>query len=569
MPASVMKVSIDGQDLSEFSEDAILESVEVRQALNEHWWCDIQCRQTSDKRFPIEDSLGKDLQVTGEDEEGEQVVLFDGFILEAELDYEMSGSFTASIRGVTRSYNMDLTPRQAYYRQASLSDVANKLAGLVGLSVDLIYTPKSPPLTYTQWGETDFEFLKRLADDHECWLRPTAQGIQIFNAFQDEGTTAVWRGEEGLRSFKIKGKLGQPSMNGAHYCRAVMKSRTYAAVQDSAEFLDGAGPMVDAVKQASQDKLPAGYIHQRVRVVTQDDYEKLLKKESRRAIGSKIVGYGASRNEDLLPGDLISIEGSLDAQGSYGLIHVVHRWTTTGYMNEFQCTPWKTYTNPEPPGKRNPSGPAPSPSVNQSLQVVNQSVQVNQTVQQVVNQYIQQVVPQTGASGLACARVVDNVDPSKAGRVQVQYPWQEDSQTIWARTMTPHAGSDRGFYFIPEIGDEVVVGFEGGDPEQPIVIGSIWNGADSPPTEDFWGGEYANNDCKRIVTKSGHRITIVDKEGKETISLATPKHVKMMMTESSNETGDAMFSLHCDGDIVLTAGGRIHMKSAYYSREVG
>ena len=62
---------------------------------------------------------------------------------------------------------------------------------------------------------------------------------------------------------------------------------------------------------------------------------------------------------------------------------------------------------------------------------------------------------------------------------------------------------------------------------------------------------------------------IVDKDGKETISLATPKHVKVMLTESSNETGGPTLSLHSDGDIVITAGGRIHLQSAFYSREVG
>ena len=60
-----------------------------------------------------------------------------------------------------------------------------------------------------------------------------------------------------------------------------------------------------------------------------------------------------------------------------------------------------------------------------------------------------------------------------------------------------------------------------------------------------------------------------DKDGKETISLATPKHVKVMLTESSNESGRATLSLHSDGDIVITAGGRIHLQSAFYSREVG
>ncbi len=51
-----------------------------------------------------------------------------------------------------------------------------------------------------------------------------------------------------------------------------------------------------------------------------------------------------------------------------------------------------------------------------------------------------------------------------------------------------------------------MVTFEDGDPERPVILGCVWNGVDTAPTEDFWGGEYGPNDVKRIVTKSGNRI---------------------------------------------------------------
>ena len=526
MPASFIRIMIDGQVLYDFSPGAILETVEVRQELNDHSWCDLVCRQTVDQRFPVEDSLGKDLQIFGVDDQGNEKKVFDGLILESELEYEVYGTFRVLVRGVTRSYKLDLTPRQAYYRQESLEDVANKLAGLAGLDVSLTYKPREPPYTYVQWGETDFEFLKRLADDHDCWIRPTDNGIEILDTFQEADTKISWRAEDGLRSFKIKGKLGQPSMNGAHYQMSTMQSKVFKEVKEDPDFFDGSSNLADAVKAASADKLDPGYVYQRARVITIDDYEKLLKKESARAIGGKVTGEGSSRNEDLLPGNTLAIEGSLDAQGTYGLTKVVHNWTANGYTNQFSCTMWKNYTSPEPPKMHKWAG----------------------------------IVP---------ARVVANDDPAKLGRVKVQFYWQEESETLWTRTMTPHAGSGRGFYFLPEVGDEVIVAFGDGDPERPAVVGSVWNGVDKAPTEDFWGGEFKDNDCKRIVTKSGHRVQLVDKKGKETISLATPKHIKIAMIENSNENGRATMMLHCDGDIFINAGGRIHMKSAFYSREVG
>jgi uncharacterized protein involved in type VI secretion and phage assembly len=269
-------------------------------------------------------------------------------------------------------------------------------------------------------------------------------------------------------------------------------------------------------------------LHQRSRVVTLDEYKELLKKESVRSIGASVTGVGESLNSELLPGNTVQIEGILDAQGAYGVTHVAHSWDPAGYTNQFTCTPWKNYTSQDTPVMKPWYG----------------------------------VVP---------ARVVEHNDPKKMGRIKVQYFWQDEAPAHWARMMTPHAGSDRGFMFMPEVGDEVVVAFEDGDPERPLVLGCVWNGVDLAPRQEFWGGELEANDVKRIVTKSGHRMQFVDKPGKESIALATPKYLKLSMIENTDETGRSMITLHSEnGDIFLSApNGRIHFVSKYVSKEVG
>ncbi len=521
---SRITIFIDGEQLDDFSEGAILEQVIVRQELNDHWWCEVVCRQTEDQRFPFEDALGKPLKASTFDPSGVEHVAFTGFVLESQLDYEVYGSYTIHLVGVTKSYKLDLTPRQAYYHGKTMEQVITTLTGDASLSAKVLPDP-TQTLSYVQYGETDFEFIKRMVDDAEGWMRPTEDGIEVDDQFQP-GAELQWRGEDdGLISFQAKGRLSQPSMNGAHYDFVKMESKVYSEVQDDAAFYDSLGPLTAAVQSKSAD-LPAGYIAQRSRKPTLDLYEELLKKESRRSMGGAITCQGVSRNLELLPGNEVEIKGVLDANGMYGVTKVIHTWNPDGYSNEFWCTPWKKYTNPKAPQFK--------PWFN--------------------------VVP---------ARVVDNQDPLGLGSVRIQFFWQEDGETSWARMITPHAGADRGFYFVPEIGDEVWVTFEDGDPERPRILGCAWNGQDKAPIEDFWGSDVKPNDVKRIVTKSGHRIAIVDKDGKETISLATPKHVKIMLTESSNESGRATLSLHSDGDIVITAGGRIHLQSAFYSREVG
>ena len=115
------------------------------------------------------------------------------------------------------------------------------------------------------------------------------------------------------------------------------------------------------------------------------------------------------------------------------------------------------------------------------------------------------------------AVVKDNSDPDKLGRVRVNFIWQEDNlMSPWLRLVNVYAGSNMGFYFIPEVGDEVMVGFEGGNAEKPYVIGSMYHGKNKP--EPAWPDK--NNSFKGILTKSKLKIEFDDE--KKTITIETP-----------------------------------------------
>ena len=116
-------------------------------------------------------------------------------------------------------------------------------------------------------------------------------------------------------------------------------------------------------------------------------------------------------------------------------------------------------------------------------------------------------------------RVVENADPLGLGRVRVQMVWQEagSEKTPWIRLLQPHSGSGKGFYFVPEIGEEVLVGFQGGNAEKPYVIGTQYNGKEKSGYAD------KENNIKAVHTRSGHKlvftedesILIIDKSGNE------------------------------------------------------
>ncbi|WP_055446348.1 type VI secretion system Vgr family protein [Lacinutrix mariniflava] len=114
------------------------------------------------------------------------------------------------------------------------------------------------------------------------------------------------------------------------------------------------------------------------------------------------------------------------------------------------------------------------------------------------------------------AVVMENTDPDGLGRIRVQFPWQKDmgEMTPWIRIVTPHAGGDKGFHFIPEIDEEVLIGFEGGNAEHPYMMGSLYNGNGNA---DAFKSDA--NDIKAIKTRSGHTFELNDTNGSESITI--------------------------------------------------
>ncbi|ATW88965.1 hypothetical protein halTADL_2218 [Halohasta litchfieldiae] len=160
-----------------------------------------------------------------------------------------------------------------------------------------------------------------------------------------------------------------------------------------------------------------------------------------------------------------------------------------------------------------------------------------------------------GINGVRIGIVTDNEDPKDLGRVKLRFPWREaDDESYWARIATQMSGKQYGSYFLPEIDDEVLVAFAGGDVHQPFVIGSLWNGNRKPPQKNSDG----NNDIREIVsrqghrvqfddnsddgghlkieTKAGHTITLDDADGKEKVDIRDKSGTNRIRLDSSSDT---------------------------------
>lgn len=242
---------------------------------------------------------------------------------------------------------------------------------------------------------------------------------------------------------------------------------------------------------------------------------------------------GESENMNLVPGTKIKIKepkleggGEID-YGEYVITTIKHKCDyLLNYKNTFTAIPAEAkipaYTNPE-------------------------------------------AVPESPTQS---AVVMDNKDPEKLGRVKVHFFWQEATQTTgWIRVVSAYSGGDRGFFFVPEIGDEVLVGFDAGNAERPYVTGSLYNGSNKPNTA--WPDN--NNSFKGLVTKSGLRLEF--DEGKKITSIDTPAGNKVVISDDEksvtlcDQNGNSVelspdgIKLNSASDIIISANGEIKIEA--------
>ncbi len=161
--------------------------------------------------------------------------------------------------------------------------------------------------------------------------------------------------------------------------------------------------------------------------------------------------------------------------------------------------------------------------------------------------------------GVATAIVTDVNDPMLLGRVKVTFPWLSDSYvTDWARTVQLCAGQDRGGVMLPEVNDEVLVGFEQGDLRRPFVLGELHNGIDKPQLGDDLVDPATGAVRRRgFISKKGHGLVFLDDDGKEGVALFTGDH---QLRIALNKTGTTI-KIDSNGKVEITAAQEVTVKA--------
>lgn len=164
--------------------------------------------------------------------------------------------------------------------------------------------------------------------------------------------------------------------------------------------------------------------------------------------------------------------------------------------------------------------------------------------------------------------VKTNWDKDHPGMVQVEYFMGTEGKNVtgWMPVMASYAFKDCGMYALPEIGSEVVLAFNMGDRNCPIVIGCLWNRKNKLP--DQTAAE--NNTIKRFCTKAGSEIVFNDETDKEKIMIRTPKELEVVIDDENEAIAlqdknrkngisihakDGTIKIYADKNITLEAGG--------------
>ena len=462
-------------------------------------------------------------------------IKFRGIILSASGSRKNS---TYTIDVEARSYEalLDDNPNCKSFEEMTLNDIVNDVIDEYSQDIEAnVDTRFVDPIAYcVQYNETNFQFLQRLAQRYGEWFYNDGNQF-VFGQLQDAGTIELNYPGPDIPDYHVDLKMRHVAFNHVTSSYNAYDSTIKDGLGETQRPYNELGDSVfDAseehfTKQTIQNLHSGGF-------ADQDGRESILnvstKTQARGEKASMLVYSGRTYCSKLKIGSTLGIVDSYISDEKTNAkspntpdMILITELTHAFYANE-------TYSN------RFVGIPAEC-------------------------DYPPYFKTDVYPSAPSCrAEVTDNKDPMNLGRVRVRFDWQtkqdENMMTPWLRIAQPYAGGGKGFSFIPEIGEEVMVDFEGGNAERPYVKGTLYNGIGNP--DGLWLPDgNANNEVKAIRTRNGHTIEIHDQGNdgyiriydneKENYILTFSTDRKLIMLES---TGN--IELYAKNDIIMHAG---------------
>lgn len=471
----------------------------LKQSINEHHYFEI----TLD--IQAVEIYGVEIPEASKDWVGKKVIMdFGGtfFVGVATMvGLHRSGGTHGNIKvtGYSSTFLLESDHTCASWCNKSLSDIVKELTDKAGVQALVNPETKSKLEYECQYEETNFRFIQRLARQYQEWLYYDGQNL-VFGKPQASSTTKLTYGEELSVLDVCSQTLARP-----------IKGSSYHSVND--QTYNGQSPDTAAgqntLGQAAFDSSLALFTAPAVqraepRITNKGELDAYFqrKQQSDSAASSFITGESDCRI--LMVGSIIDVHTAIhtgigihvkNSIGTYIITEITHvAGMGDSYQNYFTALPSSIPTLPCP------DVPLPVAHTQQAV-------------------------------------VVSNEDPKKLGRVQVKMNWQTGPmQTSWIRVLTPDAGTsdkvatNRGFVFIPEKGDQVMVAFRYDDPNRPFVLGSLFHGKSGT-------GGGSSNKTKSLTTRSGCSITLDDEKG--SVTIADPTGSTIILNGDNTITIDA------------------------------
>lgn len=449
--------------------------------------------------------------------------IFKGIITEIGMDGERGVSGTIHYRGCSPTILLESGKTMDSFMDYTLSAIVGEVMKNYGNGVEIVNKPLfNEQIPYVQMHEeTGYEFLRRIAYQYGEWFYYDGQKLHFGNPQKDKNETVTYDVDLEKVSF---GSCVTPFHYSRHDYMAEDDRPLYA--DDSASVNGINTYLANAISTSESVYQSPTTLYNKAVVGHPVHMNRLLEFEKGRDTASLVWLKGKSKTCRVRIGEPIAVKipaSMCDRRdlGQYRVMSVIHEVDKNGvYSNTFEGIPASM-----------------------------ERIPVNNVV-----------IPEAHPM---LAKVISNADPENQGRVQVQFVWQEeqDKTTNWIRVRSLDAGKsevvpkNRGFVFVPEIGDQVIIDFELNNPSRPYVQGSMFH------RENGKGGQ-VNNHIKSIITRSGHTLEFDDDEaGKWGITIKD-KNSNIIRIDSKNNniniTAVENISLNAN-NIYLNADSNIEM----------
>ena len=461
--------------------------------------------------------------------------VFTGEIVTFEPEFT-NASAMICVRAYDKSHRLHRNRRSATFQDMTLSDVVGKIVNDAGLQAGEITSTTTVHPFLQQSMESDLDFINRLAALENCEF-----GVSEGRAFLQQrrnGVGAVpklsWR--ENVKSFK-------PRMSASQQHDKV-KVSSYDPVTRAAVVGEATQPgSIPRPAQEARDKAStfgASELLVSDRVANTADEAKAIAQSTldKLASGSFEAEGTMEGNPAVKAGGKLKLEGFGRFDGEHDLSSVTHVYGHGDFRTRFAIS------------GRNP---------------------------RTLTDVMRPKAERDWGSGLVIGLVTNIQDPEALGRVRVQFPTLGDSiEGIWARVALPGAGPDAGMSFVPQIDDEVVVGFEHGDTRRPVVLGFLHNSVDKPHEKmrgDDDGGSlviYGRKDAeinlqKQLVITNKEHLTITVESGQDgpgdgKLKTADKFEIEAGATMKLESTGE--MTIKSTAGITVEATGALKLKGA-------